>query len=705
MMTENEVRLLKNNISLMFRNGRLTAEHLAGSFVQAANTGDITAEETFFGLYFCPGETLNRLYQAGYIDMKFLTEGCLSWAKHLVRRNRIPLSERLFAPDLDLFISAFRKLLRSRRSDFYGMTFIKICGDMLLNGCLYNADRKNQQEQVIAEMLSHIRTKEILKSDIDDFHKTYLLRLKYGGHAFTMGVENGVLTAYLRGKAVWHEKMLRCRIHKIKSENGRISIQCEIGAPVFMLADTGFSVIPVINGLQKDAVRLYESCGCYRTYEKTAEFRWFSTEFHIEEFKSLRILVEVRGQAVPAELFADNCNFFAACLNFRGFSLGGRRIVLKNGSLVSTEKKLPSENEPDDLIKRAESLKKRRIWLYSDYSSVDADNGYFQFVHDLPKKDGVLRFYIYHDKVPVNLSELGRSRCVKFGSDKHRAIFLAAEKIFAAYVDAPGCLFPFSEWEIPVYSGIFCGEIIYLQHGVLHAHIPWRYSPVSTAFHCDRIVVSSYFEQKNFVDTYHFPKNYLIASGMPRYDCISQEQKNQDRILYAPSWRAYMTACDMERFREQICDLLDSAPLEDYLRENDLYLDFKPHPMLESRFRGMKWKNQRIKLVRDAVPGEYLVLITDFSSYVFDFVYLKTPVVYYFPDYSEFVSGNYQYRELDIPFDKGFGRLCTTAEETVAELRKIAGNGFKMPEEFSVRAENFFIPLENCREKLYRLTI
>lgn len=705
MLNENEVYLLKNSISLMFRNGRLTAGQLAGGFVQAADTGDITAEQAFFGLYLCPGETLNRLYQAKHIDMKFLTRNCISWAKYLARKNKVTSSGKIFTPDFDSFISAFRELLRSNKSDSYERAFINICGDTLVNGCLYRADRKDQQEYILGEMLGYIRTKVILKSDIDDFHKTYLLRLKFNGQAFSIITENGVLTACLRGKAVWHEKKLRCRIHKIKVENGQILVQCEIGAPVFMLADNGFSVIPVVNGVRRSAVRLYESCGCYRTYEKTAVFRWFAAAFPVEDFRSLKLLVEVDGETVPAECFSENCNFYTACLNFRGFSIGRRRIFLKNGSLVSAEKGFMSENEMDSLIIKSEQLKKRRIWLYSDYSSVDADNGYFQFAHDLPKKDGILRFYIYHGSIPESISEFEKSHWVKFGSGRHRALFLAAEKIFAAYVDAPNCLFPFSELEYPLYSGIFRGEIIYLQHGVLHAHIPWRYSPVSTAFNCDKIVISSDFEKRNFVDNYHFPECCLIPSGMPRYDSLSREQKKQNRILYAPSWRAYMTDSDMEKFRRQVCELLDSVILHDFLRENDLYLEFKPHPMLESRFVDIKLNNQRIEFVRDAAAGEYLAFITDFSSYVFDFVYLKTPVVYYFPDYSEFVRGNYQYRELDIPFDKAFGSLCRTAEETVAELRKIAGNDFNMQEDFSLRAENFFIPLENCRERLYRLSL
>lgn len=686
----------------MLRNGRLTAEHLALALVHNSEPGDISAEQAFFGLYLHPAETLNKLYQAKYIDAKFLANGSLSWAKHCVRRNRITPSERVFSPDFDSLMCAFRKLFWSSEQEKYRMAFVKICGDMLFNGCFYQADKKNQQEQLFGEMLGCVRTRDILESGIDDFHMTYLLRLKFRGQAFTIRAENGRLTAYLMGKAFWHEKRLKCRIHKIKAENGNILVKCEIGAPVFMLTDEEFSVIPVINGVRRKAVRLYESCGCYRNYEKTAVFRWFEVSIPAENLRSLRILAEVSGESVSVECYADNSSFFAACLNYRGYSLGERRIILKNGELVSARNAF-SYDEQDALVKRAGQLKNRRIWLYSDYSSVDADNGYFQFSHDMSEKDGILRFYIYHGNIPDDIPEAEKSRWVKFGSDRHRALFLAAEKIFAAYVDAPNCIFPFAEWEYPLYSGVFRGEIIYLQHGVLHAHIPWRYSPVSTTFHCDKIVVSSYFEQDNFVGTYHFPEDSLIRSGMPRYGCISREQTKRDRILYAPSWRAYMTDRDLESFRRQVCSLLDSAELEALLSENDLYLDFKPHPMLESKFADISLKNQRIRLVREASAGEYLAFITDFSSYVFDFVYLKTPVVYYFPDLGKFVRGDYQYRELDIPFEKGFGRLCMTAEETVAELREIAENGFKMPEEFLLRAEKFFIPLSNCRDKLYRL--
>ncbi|MCM1530342.1 MAG: CDP-glycerol glycerophosphotransferase family protein [Alistipes sp.] len=702
MITKNEASLLKNSISLMLRNGRLTAEHLALALVHNSEPGDISAEQAFFGLYLHPAETLNKLYQAKYIDAKFLVNGALFWAKHCVRRNRVTPSERVFAPDFDSLMCAFRKLFRSSEPEKYRAAFVKICGDMLFNGCFFQADRKKQQEQLLGEMLGCVGTKDILKSGIDDFHMTYLLRLKFRGQAFAIKNESSRLTAYLGGKDVWHEKKLKCRIHKIRTENGHILVQCEIGAPVFMLADEEISVVPVINGVREKAVRLYGSCGCYRNYEKTAVFRWFEVSLPAENFRSLRILAEAGGKTVPVECYAYSGVFFAACLNYRGYSLGERRIILKNGELVSAENAFYDDKQ-DALIKRAGQLKNRRIWLYSDYSSVAADNGYFQFLHDLSQRDGILRFYIYHRNIPRDIPEAEKSRWVKFGSDRHRVLFLAAEKIFAAYVDAPNCILPFTEWEYPLYSGIFRGEIIYLQHGVLHAHIPWRYSPVSTAFHCDKIVVSSYFEIKNFVSTYHFPENSLISSGMPRYDFISREQIKRDRILYAPSWRAYMTDRDLENFRRQVCGLLDSDELENFLSENDLYLDFKPHPMLENKFKGISLKNQRIRLVQEVSAGEYLAFITDFSSYVFDFVFLKTPVVYYFPDLGKFIRGDYQYRELDISFEKGFGRLCLTADETVAGLREIAENGFKMPEEFLLRAEKFFIPLSNCREKLYRL--
>lgn len=233
--------------------------------------------------------------------------------------------------------------------------------------------------------------------------------------------------------------------------------------------------------------------------------------------------------------------------------------------------------------------------------------------------------------MPQNNINVPKDNFVKFGSEQHKILFLSAEKIFAAFVDAPDCIFPFGEEQFQNYSSIFRGEIIYLQHGILHAHIPWRYSPVSKTFHADKIVVSSKFEIENFTETYHFPKEFLIPSGMPRYDLIPHKRYNGSKILYAPSWRAYMTEEEISNFIAKLSEFLNSAELSAFLSKYDLTLDFKPHPMFEKYSEMFDLRNSRVELAENVKAEEYLIFITDFSSYVFDFAYLSIPVVYFFP--------------------------------------------------------------------------
>ncbi len=98
---------------------------------------------------------------------------------------------------------------------------------------------------------------------------------------------------------------------------------------------------------------------------------------------------------------------------------------------------------------------------------------------------------------------------------------------------------------------------------------------------------------------------------------------------------------------------------------------------------------------------DYKMFITDFSSYVFDFACLNRPVLYYVTDYMQFRSGMNHYKELDLPFEKAFGAMVTESRDAVAEVRKIIGRSFVPEEVYAERMGKFFLPLENCRERLY----
>ena len=96
------------------------------------------------------------------------------------------------------------------------------------------------------------------------------------------------------------------------------------------------------------------------------------------------------------------------------------------------------------------------------------------------------------------------------------------------------------------------------------------------------------------------------------------------------------------------------------------------------------------------------MFITDFSSYVFDFACLNRPILYYVTDYEQFRSGMNHYKDLDLDFADAFGPFCTDAKPAIRAISEIASSGFAPEQKYYDRMSSFFVPLENCRERLYR---
>lgn len=227
-------------------------------------------------------------------------------------------------------------------------------------------------------------------------------------------------------------KNTECRIHKLRSQNGKLRILAEIGSPSFIYTDKSkISCQAVVNDSETFDVSLLESCGSYhRSYEKTAKFYYFIFEYDENSAEKISFFVDIRGIRSTAECFSDKYHFFSSCLNANGYYTENHRITIDNGCLRIAPYRYEnfSDSETTIIVNSARALGNERIWLYSDYSSVRADNGTFQFFHDFAKKDGVKRYYIYHNSMPQNNINVPKDNFVKFGSEQHKILFLSAEK-------------------------------------------------------------------------------------------------------------------------------------------------------------------------------------------------------------------------------------------------------------------------------------
>lgn len=370
-----------------------------------------------------------------------------------------------------------------------------------------------------------------------------------------------------------------------------------------------------------------------------------------------------------------------------------------------------------------EYRREHRVWLYSDLYTVKKDNGYYQFLNDFGKNDGVERYYVYtkpYEEIEDLFTEEQREYLVEFGSERHKLLYLSSEIILSAFFGrAPISPFASDDEEI-FYYDIEHFKVIYLQHGVLHASLYIQNSAEN--MRADKIVVSSNFEIDNYTGKYNYRPDQIIASGMARYDFIDKNKKPENRILYAPSWRNYLAPnistaswdINLSKFvkseyYENIKAFLESEKLVALLEQRDMYLELKLHPIIAAEAsKVFNFTTDRITLAEADVDIEnYSMFITDFSSYVFDYGYLNRPIMYFVPDYDCFKVGLGHYRELDLPFEKAFGPLALTPEQAVEEVAKVFENNFVPEEVYSERMKSFYVSMEDkkCRERLYNYIV
>ena len=100
--------------------------------------------------------------------------------------------------------------------------------------------------------------------------------------------------------------------------------------------------------------------------------------------------------------------------------------------------------------------------------------------------------------------------------------------------------------------------------------------------------------------------------------------------------------------------------------------------------------SDRVKLVKSVDFQDYKMLITDFSSFQFDYIDYLRPIIYFIPDKVEFNAGLHTYKELDLKSDNNFANTYYEVEDVINEIQDIIKNKYKVPLKFEKRMKNFF---------------
>ncbi|MDR3313590.1 MAG: CDP-glycerol:glycerophosphate glycerophosphotransferase [Oscillospiraceae bacterium] len=567
------------------------------------------------------------------------------------------------------------------------------------------------------------------------YHTQYFLHWKYEQEDMRFVAGPEALGLLHNDALLFAAKRVECVITKFMLQNNSLFLLGHLKSPVF-----SFTAMPQlytkINGQPTEPLALRESSwSYYKTKVKTNTFWGFRLELPLEGVTTLAFAVLLEGHWLETSLdFGEQTPFqpkFQRLRIFRGgLDIGCEGDVFTfRKPTVAAQKQVQSKLRRyylansfrhlllrERLARMAARQNDRRVWLYYDCANVLRDNGYDQFLHDIKKQDGVERYYVLQDGLNRSALLGGRVRkkhTVRFGSKRHLALFVQAEKVITAFAE-PSNYIPFAAHQIPHVADFFHYDLIYLQHGVLHAHLPWKYA--LDRVNVDQEVISTTFEQRNLVENYGFTPGDLLPFGMPRYDRIDRAAPPKRTILYAPSWRKYLVGREdggkwlpkhayfkASAFFQQSQALLGSAELAALLEQYDYRLEVQLHPIFGFYKEHYSFPGGRVSFAQPGTPeSDYAVCITDISSFVFDFAYLRRPILYFMPDLALFRAGLNDYSALDLPLEDGLGPLTETPEDALTALRGLLEGGCATKEPFRQRAEGLFPELNDCCENIYQ---
>lgn len=624
--------------------------------------------------------------------------------------------------------------------EYYQALFIHDCGWKLKQHCLFPYQYQGEEFEVqngrLLALFKRLDVDVLMKSPtVDNFHKYYFMQMICKDEIMVYP-ETGKLSVVHGDTVLKTENSCEIIVNKIKHKKNNLMMLAMFKSMygAFTSKPVIYAVEQTVNGERERRMDLFVSSDSYyKAREKTNVFWAFYYEADMNEVENFELFVEVCGVRYPCRYYfmpntplTTNAKRKTTLVGDFSLTFEKNQFLIKlldenaKRKLINAYTATVKDNTVVSIRNEAQKYLGKRIWIYYDCKNVKGDNGYYQFAHDCKMNDGIERYYISNNPAEFMAEYVDKEflpNVVVFGSIKHKILFVSAEKILTAFVE-PYNYNPMTPAEYAALSDLMHYELIYLQHGILHATLPWKYTPERSL--ADRIVVSSYFEKENFRKNYNFREQDILPTGMGRFSQIAPKTEDGDttrRILFAPTWRQYLisqaadgTWIPEERkfaksnYFQQFNDFLNSDALIAALEEHDCVLEVKMHPIFEIYEPMFEVKSDRIQMVNSIRnQRDYAMFITDFSSFTFDFAYCKLPIMYFVPDLYEFNAGMNQYRKLDLPFEEAFGKLVTNAEEASAALVEAMEREFVPEPLYQKRMDEFYLPMEDCCGKLYEL--
>lgn len=354
--------------------------------------------------------------------------------------------------------------------------------------------------------------------------------------------------------------------------------------------------------------------------------------------------------------------------------------------------------------------KRKEIWLVSDRLNKADDNGeaFFTYIAKQCKQDNIQAYFVLKKESPdyERLCKIGK--VVFFDSLKYKILCLLCDKI----VSSQGEDYVFNRFFnlSYMYKDILHRQkFIFLQHGVTKDDLSrWldRYNKNISLF-----VTTTRAEYQSVLEgAYHYSEEQIKLTGFPRHDFLQDTSENNRLITFMPTWRSYLagnvdvktggrtlkSGFENSEFYLMYQQVLGNKLLYDAAEKYSYKIRIMLHPTMPRECLDyFKW-DERLHVLDltqryRTLFAETNLIITDYSSTVFDFAYLRKPVLYYQQDKDEFFSGKHTYDKGYFDYERdGFGEVEYTADALIERIIEYMSSGCQLKPQYLTRINNTF---------------
>ncbi len=592
-----------------------------------------------------------------------------------------------------------------------------------------NSEEQSLYLKHIKEVLQYIEEDVIsVQKNLMGEHKVFALSLKHSAQPKFVETEKDILCAFSE-EARFSLANSRVKIEFLQIEDNVVKIEGSVA--IYNLPFDNLDIFLFVNNQRIKTQVITRESSVYCLGNEVLKWHGFSAEFTLDpnvKFNKFCLGANINGKLIFFQKYfygyfsPITCDYrFAHYNKDNWMAVGTKKSVnivaasFKNRFLRELKfllwlfKNNRNQSRSQLFLRlwyRIRSrFNKKPIWLVSDRPKVAGDNGeaFFRYMRtEHPEVDTRL---VISKGCPdyERMKKIGP--VVDMGSRKHKMLVLLSEYIVSSQGENEH-FDPFGKSR-NVFRDIMANKpFVFLQHGVIKDDLSdWlnRYNKNIFGF-----ITSAKAEQDSIIEyNYSYTEKEVWLTGLPRFDRLYNNE--QKIITVMPTWRKYLTNgsdpktgawrlisnFDESEFFIFYNSLFNNQLLLSKMKEHGYKIRFLLHPNLRSA-AGLFDSNDLVEVVSDNISytDMYAVsnlIITDYSSAIFDFVYLRKPIIYTHFDFEKFVSGAHSYVEGYFDYKRdGFGEVEYDLGATVDRIIEYMENGCKLKDFYRQRIDNFF---------------